>query len=223
MRTAVAAAGVAAALTACGPAPVTGPDLGAEDGTSPTPTATLAPADGTLPAPTITLAPADRTSGPGNADGTDALDPFAAPLPIGDSTAAPTEFTVDDQFPGVAIHLVTGGGIHPWDVQLRVARDHMVGPFWDRMPGGAWQITVPEDAAPLRSGSTLTLPYDADRLDGFPEQDLRIFCYDPRTRSWRVASDNQTVDVDSHTVTTAVAHLSVYASVYAVLSIRPSD
>ena len=95
----------------------------------------------------------------------------------------------------------------------------MVGPFWDRMPGGAWQITVPEDAAPLRSGSTLTLPYDADRLDEFPERDLRIFCYDPRTWSWRLASDNQTVDVASHTVTMAVAHLSAYA----VLSIRPSD
>jgi hypothetical protein len=202
VRAALAAAGLAAALTACGAAPGDG----------------AVTAAGAAPSATATPTPADTASGSALTADDEALDPFAAPLPLGDSTAAPTEFTIDDQFPGVAIHLVTGGGIRPWDVELRVARDQMVGPWWDRMPGGAWQISVPQDAPPLRPGSTLTLPYAAERLDGFPEQDLRIFAFDSHTRTWLPAADDQTVDVASHTVTAPVDHLPV---VCAVLSVRP--
>ncbi|GAA2140012.1 hypothetical protein GCM10009844_09280 [Nocardioides koreensis] len=151
--------------------------------------------------------------------GAQALDPYAAALPIGADNAAPAEFTVDDIFPGLSIHLVTGGGIRPWDVHAEYARDYMQGDIADKMPGGAWEITVPEGTAPLRAGSTLTLPYSPERLNGFPEQDLRVFWFDPKAQLWVPASDNQTVDTSNHTVTTSVRHFSVYA----VLSMRPQD
>ena len=146
------------------------------------------------------------------------LSPYAEPLPVDLGEAGPRTITVDNVFPGLEVHLETNGGIWPWDVHVSPARDYMAGPLADRMPGGAWDITVPEHAPAFESG-TLTLPYDPAKLDGFPEQELRVFWFDPETQLWTPASKNQVVDAEANTVTTPVSHFSVYA----VLSMSSDD
>lgn len=150
--------------------------------------------------------------------GDETLRTLAQPLPIERPVASPMTFTIDDTFPGVALTVDTAGGIFPWDVHITPARAHMAGPVVEAMAGPAFDITVPEDAPPIR-GATLTLPYDQSRLDGVPEGELRIYTFDEDAQLWVPVQGSQAVDAAANTVTAPLEHFSVYA----VLKVRTSD
>lgn len=143
--------------------------------------------------------------------GLDALDPYAGSSAIDPNhSAPPLTFTVDGAYEGLEVTLQTNGGIYPWQVSMRAAREYMGGRLGSHMPGGAFDITVPEDA-PAFEGGTLTLPYRDGNLKGFPEEQLRVFWLDPETQMWIPVSDEQVVDTAANTVTTPIHHFSVYA------------
>jgi Ca2+-binding RTX toxin-like protein len=136
------------------------------------------------------------------------FDPVAEPHPVeGELSAPPTTITIDDAYPGFNLTIDSGGGIYPWDVEVRPARAHMH-EILDLVAGPAYDISIPDGG--IVNGATLTLPYDVSRLHG-PEGEARIWKYDEDRQFWIPAPGDQTVDPVTHTVTTQVQEFSVYA------------
>ena len=151
--------------------------------------------------------------------GAKALDSMASPLALDPPpVAGPQTITVNGTFPGVSLTIDSAGGIHPWDVDITVARQYMGGRVSQVLAGPAFDISVPATAEPISSGR-LTLPYDDRNLGGVPESGLRIWTFDEASQFWVPVPGAQTVDPATNTVTAPLSHLSVYA----VLKLRTPD
>ena len=133
----------------------------------------------------------------------------STPDPLGATGPAPPGRVRASAREGVKVEIVSNGGIYPWDVAvdvdpvaMRMVHDVLASPAYD--------FSVPADAPPFES-ATITIPYAADRLGGFPEGDLRIYTLDERSGLWVSAGSSQIVDTTNNTVSVTVQHFSVYA------------
>src|SRR5262245_15586731 len=116
--------------------------------------------------------------------------------------------TVHDGLGGVSLTLDSNGGIDPWDVSVEVARQYMHG-VTELLASPAYDITVPSGSPPV-SGGRLTLAYSEAVLNGFPEENLRIYTFDQDAQLW-LPLPEQSVDPAANTITASINHLSVYA------------
>ncbi len=133
----------------------------------------------------------------------------AAPDPLAALGEAEPGIVRTSSRDGVKVEIESNGGIQPWDVHvdvdgvaMRTVRDVLASPAYD--------FRLPADA-PAFSKARITIPYDAGRLDGFPEDDLRIYTLDEASGLWVSAGADQVVDAANDTVTVTVEHFSVYA------------
>jgi hypothetical protein len=142
--------------------------------------------------------------------GAEAYDPHATPSPLGAvPVAGPNTFTIDDSFPGVKLTIDSNGGIYPWQVHIRPAREYMAGRVAQLLVGPAFDISVPKDGDV--NSATLTLPYDESRLGSTAESALQIWTFDTKSQFWIPVPGAQTVDPATNTVTASLTHFSVYA------------
>lgn len=130
------------------------------------------------------------------------LDDLMGPAPAGTVTARGLD--------GVEVVIESNGGIRPQDVFVGVD-PVLTRRTADAMASPAYDIELLTDDAPAFTRATLTLPYRAELLGGFPEQDLRIHHFDEELGLWVPAGDGQVVDAAADTVTVEVEHFSIYA------------
>ncbi|MEV6598887.1 VWA domain-containing protein [Actinoplanes sp. NPDC051346] len=77
--------------------------------------------------------------------------------------------------------------------------------------GDAYDFNLSDDARQRMAQADLTLPYDPARLGTADPADLRVFYHDPQAGMWYPATEEQSVDIATHTVRATVGHFSTYA------------
>lgn len=137
-----------------------------------------------------------------------AAPPF--PIPVEVPRPAAGEVVVENGPPGFRAVIQSAGGIRAGDVT--VTRDRTVGggATADLLASAAFAIDLPADSAPINS-ARLTLPYQPQLLDGYPEADLRVHRLHEESGLWVPTTTGQMIDQAANTISVDVSTFSTYA------------
>lgn len=135
------------------------------------------------------------------------IDTTPPPLPGDELPLGPSVVVFDGIVDGLRIEVDSPAGqLRPSDVFVRPA-DHLMRGAGSLMAGPALDIHIPP--VPI-AGARLTLPYDAQNLGGFPEDELTMHTFDEGRQLW-MPVEGAVVDTATNTVTAQLEHFSVYA------------